>query len=101
MKVRLTSKAKLHARNEREWWSKNRDAKQLFSQELRAVRKELAHAPKLQVYEEIDGRVVRKLLMKKTHHTIYYWISDATQVVWIMALWGQCRGEEPELGEPT
>ena len=100
MKVKLTEKAKLHARNERKWWRKNRDAKELFTHELRAARKELSYAPQLQIHEEIDGRVIRELQLPKTHHTVYFWINESAETVWVMAIWGQCRGQEPEFGRP-
>jgi hypothetical protein len=51
----MTASAQRQARAELRWWRANRDAKHVFSEELRAARQVLAHGPKL----EICGEPVR------------------------------------------
>jgi hypothetical protein len=46
----MTAEAQRQARAERTWWRAHRDARHLFSQELRAARSVLAHGPKHEVY---------------------------------------------------
>lgn len=99
MKVRLTKVAERHARAERTWWRKNRDEKDLFDEELGAVCVRLAEAPKLQVYEEVRGRIIRRMHLPKTGNTVYYLVDEATETVWVVALWGQQRGRGPDLEE--
>jgi hypothetical protein len=56
----MTASAQRQARAERRWWRANRDAKHVFSEELRAVRQVLAHGPKLEIYGYFDGLAVRR-----------------------------------------
>jgi hypothetical protein len=49
VKVVVTEEAQRQARAERTWWRANRDAKQVFSDELRAARAILANGPKHEV----------------------------------------------------
>jgi hypothetical protein len=46
----MTASTQRQARAELRWWRANRDAKHVFSQELRAARQVLAHGPKLEIY---------------------------------------------------
>lgn len=99
MKVRLTKEAERHVRAERWWWRGNRDEKDLFDEELSDARERLEEPPKLQIYEEIRGRIIRVMHLKNTRNTIYFVIVEETQTVWVVALWGQERGQSPDFGE--
>lgn len=99
MNVKLTEVAKRHVRAERKWWRANRDEKDLFDQELSAAQFRLIEPPKLQIHEEIRGRVIPVMHLRKTRNTVYYFIDDATETVWVVALWGQQRGIGPDFGE--
>ena len=97
MKVELSDEAKLQAREENAWWRKNRDAKRLFTEELRAARKTLRDGPKHQVYAYIDGEPVRRMLLEKTRCHVYYLILEREKLVRIVAIWGARRGRGPKL----
>jgi hypothetical protein len=97
--VRLTKVAKQHVRAERKWWRENRDERDLFDEELSSARVRLAEQPKLQVYEEIRGQIIRRMYLSKTRNTVYYFIDETAELVWVVALWGQQRGLGPDLGE--
>ena len=97
MKVELSNEAKRQAREENAWWRKNRDAKGLFTEELREVRKVLRDAPKHQVYAYIDGVAVRRLLLEKTRCHVYYIVLDREDLVRVVAIWGARRGRTPKL----
>ena len=43
---------------------------------------------------------VRRLLMKKTKHLIYYVHDDNNAVVYIVAVWGAPKGGDPDLRDP-
>lgn len=62
----MTEEAQRQARTERKWWRAHRDAKQVFSDELRAARAILANGPKHEVYGHFEGQPVRRLLLEKT-----------------------------------
>lgn len=96
MKVRFTDEAKRLARLERSWWRKNRDAKHLFDQELRAARARLKDGPKHQAYGVIEGETVRRLLLEKTRCHVYYVIYETENLVRIVAVWGAARGGGPD-----
>jgi uncharacterized membrane protein YwaF len=54
--------------------------------------------PKLgTVYTILDGQPVRKALMPKTHHHVYYAVDFEAEVIMIHAVWGAPRGGVPDL----
>ena len=91
----MTEEAQRQARAERTWWRAHRDAKQLFSQELRAARTILAHGPKHEIYGYFDGQPVRRLLLEKTRCHIYYVVRESENLVRIVAVWGAMKGAAP------
>lgn len=95
MKVVLTEEAQRQARAERRWWRENRDAKHLFTAELRTAREVLAHAPKHEIYGYFEGQPVRRMLLEKTLCYVYYVIMEHEQLVRIVAIWGATRGTDP------
>ena len=98
MKVELSDEAKSQARQENDWWRRNRAVKRLFTEELRAARKALTDAPKHQVYAYIDGEPVRRMLLEKTRCHIYYVIFEHEKLVRIVAIWGASREQRPDFG---
>ena len=97
MKVRFTEEAKRHARAERAWWRRNRDAKHIFDEELQLARKLLKDGPKHKVYGIIEGEAVRRLLLEKTGCHVYYVVYEGEDLVRVVAVWGAARGRGPEL----
>jgi hypothetical protein len=96
----MTEEAQRQARAERKWWRANRDAKHLFSEELRRARDLLAHAPKHEIYGHFDGHPVRRLLLEKTRCHLYYIVLEREGLVRIVAVWGATRGADPGSIEP-
>lgn len=66
---------------------------------LSSARFRLSEPTKLQIYEEIRGRVIRVMHLRKTRNTVCYFIDEATDTVWVVALWGQQRGVGPDFGD--
>ncbi len=98
MKVELAEEARHQARRERKWWRAHRDAKQLFTEELRAARAMLAEGPKHELYGHFEGEAVRRVLLPKTKCHVYYVVLEHEQVVRIIAVWGASRKSGPDLG---
>ncbi len=96
----MTEEAQRQARAERKWWRANRDAKHLFSEELRAARAILAHGPKHEIYGYFDGQPVRRLLLEKTRCHLYYIVLEPESLVRIVAVWGAMKGADPSSIEP-
>ena len=97
----LTEEAQRHARAERRWWRAHRDAKHLFTEELRAAREVLAHPPKHEIYGHFEGQPVRRLLLEKTRCHVYYVVSEREHLVRIVAIWGAMRGGGPGAVDPS
>jgi hypothetical protein len=100
VKVVMTEAAQQQARAERKWWRAHRDAKQLFSEELRAARVTLSRAPKHEIYGHFDGQPVRRLLLEKTRCHLYYVVVEREDLVRIVAVWGAMKGIDPDSIEP-
>ena len=96
MKVSFTPEADQQADECDTWWREHRDERELFARELASTIALLAAEPSLgTVYRVLDGQVVRRVLMPKTHRHVYF-TSDAS-VVLVHAVWGAPRGHEPKL----
>lgn len=96
----MTEEAQRQARAERTWWRAHRDAKQVFSEELRAARSILADGPKHEIYGHFEGLPVRRLLLEKTRCHLYYVVLEREHLVRIIAVWGAMRGADPRSIEP-
>lgn len=81
------------------WWRVNRPSNPgLFLDELRAVVGRLGGAPKTgAVYEVPQVSGVRRLLLPRTAHHVYYTLDDSAPVVRIVAIWHTARGARPLL----
>lgn len=78
-----------------EWWLENRDVKDLFEDELRAAERRVLRGPyRPMVFTTIDGVEIRRVLLKRTHHHLYYQCVDDT--VFVIRVWGA-----PKLGPPV
>jgi plasmid stabilization system protein ParE len=99
VKVRLTGPAHRQADRIDRWWRENRPAaRDLFARELLEARALLAAAPDAgSPYTERQGVRVRRLLLPRTHHHVYYEVNQADDEVMILAVWGAPRGRGPRL----
>lgn len=96
MKVDLSDEAKAQVRKRRAWWTKNRDMKGAFNEELRGALRQLQHGPKLAVHGMREGLEVRRLNLSRIHCYIYYTIDEAKNLVLIVSLWGQEMARQPD-----
>jgi plasmid stabilization system protein ParE len=83
------------------WWrAHRREAKTLFTEELRDTQRRLAEKPDLGLlFVHRGGVAVRRLLMERTRNHVYYEVDESEGVVMIVALWGAVKGSGPDLGE--
>jgi hypothetical protein len=95
----MTQEAQRQARAERTWWRAHRDAKHLFSDELRAARAILSHGPKHEIYGHFEGVPVRRFRLEKTRCHLYYVVLERENIVRIVAVWGAMKGADPSAVE--
>ena len=97
MNVRLSPEAEEQAEVCDTWWRENRNAQDLFARELAATKMQLVTTPKIGiVWTIVRGRPVRKFLMPRTHHHIYYEI-EASGDIMIHSMWGAPKEHGPNL----
>jgi plasmid stabilization system protein ParE len=98
MNLRLSPEAEQQAEDCDAWWRENRkDARDLFARELAATFAQLANTPKIGVvWNGVRGRPVRRFLMPRTRHHVYYELEASGGVI-IHAIWGAPRERAPKL----
>ena len=94
----MTVSAQRQARAELRWWRANRDAKHVFSEELRAARQVLAHNPKLEIYGYFEGSSRTALAAPEDALPCLLSRDRAGGPRSHVAIWGAARGVEPRLG---
>lgn len=98
MNVRFTEEAEEQAEACDKWWRENRDARDLFALELRDTKALIVSTPKIgTVYTILDGKQMRKVLMPKTRHHLYYVADPAEDEIIIHAVWGASKEHGPRL----
>jgi plasmid stabilization system protein ParE len=97
LKVELTDDAREQVRVAAEWWRENRlIAPSLFEDELAAAVSLLETGPLLAgVFDEVEGKVVRKAWLPRTRYALYFTVHD--DLVTVHALWHASRGSRPRL----
>ena len=96
-RVELTDAATGQAEAAATWWRANRlAAPALFDDELAYALDLLARMPPpTQVWDEVEGKPVRKVRLPRTGHALYFTIED--DLVTVHALWHCARGSGPPL----
>jgi plasmid stabilization system protein ParE len=99
MKVRFTPEAEEQADEIDTWWRRHRrDARDLFANELASMKALLVSMPKFgSVYTILDGQPVRKVLMPKTKHHLYYTANSGDGIIIVHAVWGAPKEGGPRL----
>jgi plasmid stabilization system protein ParE len=70
----------------------------LFRDELRQARELIAEYPKAgAVAEDIELSGVRRVLLVKTQHYIYYRVDESAKRVVLLAVWSTSRGKPPRI----
>lgn len=98
MKIVLLDEAQERFEAEDRWWREHRDAKELFVAEFEEVLRQVASTPGIgQRYRRARGKLIQRVLMKKTRCHVYYFHNRERDLVEIHSLWGARRKRGPSL----
>ena len=99
MNVRFSHRAQRRAAIVAAWWRANRPAApDLFLEELEEAKRRLTDQPHPGlVYETMRGRVMHRMLLRKSNQHVYYTVDETARVVTVQTIWGARRGRGPKL----
>ena len=98
MKIVLLEEAQRRFEAEDTWWRENREVKALFIEEFSAVLGQSSSMPEVgQRYRRTRGKVIQRVLMKKTRCHVYYFHDQEQGVVEIHSVWGARKERGPKL----
>jgi hypothetical protein len=98
VKIVLLDEAQRRFEAEDRWWRENRDAKELFATEFQGILGQLSSAPGLgQHYRRARGKLIQRVLMKKTRCHVYYSHDQERDLVEIHSISGARRRRGPTL----
>ena len=98
MTYRLAPRAVAEAKRKRTWWQRHRPkAPILFDEELTAALERIVATPEIgALYEQTAiAAPVRRVLMRKTQHHVYYSVQG--DEVLVLSVWGARQGRAPKL----
>jgi plasmid stabilization system protein ParE len=99
LRVRISRRAAAQLRSAAKWWAENRSkAPSAFNEELEsaiALVRELPNAGEPVLHSGIAG--VRRILLGRTQHHLYYRFDVSANVIDVLALWHTSRESEPSL----
>jgi plasmid stabilization system protein ParE len=100
--VILVAKAAQQLREIDAWWRDHRpDAVTLVADEFERCVELLENTPGLGApFRKTSVFGVRRLVMKKTKHLVYYVHDSVHSVVYIIAVWGMPKEGSPSLDDP-
>jgi len=100
--VVIVGEAETQLREIDSWWREHRDvAQSLVTDEFERCVFLLQNSPDIGTRfhrTEIPG--VRRILMKKTRHLVYYIHDPKHELVYIVAVWGMPKDGDPPLQDP-
>ncbi len=98
MQIVLLDEAQRRVEAEDRWWRHNRDAKELFLAEFQEVLRQLSSTPDVgQHYRRARGKLIQRVLMKKTRCHVYYFHVPERDLLEIHSIWGARRRRGPML----
>jgi plasmid stabilization system protein ParE len=100
--VVVVDEAEEQLREINEWWIANRRAAAtLVIDEFERCVTLLESSPDIGTrFHRTTVPGVRRLVMKKTKHFVYYVHDDGNAVVYVIAVWGAPKGGDPVLRDP-
>jgi plasmid stabilization system protein ParE len=99
VKLVISKRARRQIERIQGWWSEHRPAARgLFLDELAAAELQLRSTPELgSIYIEARAGVVRRVLLVKTRHHLYYRYRSDLDELTVLSVWGAPRGRAPTL----
>jgi plasmid stabilization system protein ParE len=96
VKVELSEEARGQVRAIDAWWRVNRPAApDLFARELAQALSVLEQTPTLGTRYEGGSKTVRRLLLRRSHHHLYF--DEQAEQLFVVAVWSAHRGRGPNL----
>jgi plasmid stabilization system protein ParE len=98
VKLVLLDEAQLRFEEEDAWWRKHRDAKELLVEEFEKALEQVTTMPETgRRYRLARGKLIQRVLMKKTRCHMYYFHDRERDLVEIHSVWGARRKRGPKL----
>jgi plasmid stabilization system protein ParE len=99
VKLRIGKRAQEQAAKIEQWWAEHREkAPNLFVDELEETFRTLCRERNAGTRWPTPRRpFLRRLLMPRTHHHVYFVVDQAADEVHVLAVWGAPRGKTPKL----
>lgn len=99
LEVRWTPRARREAERIARWWIKNREAApELFEKELWDALEFVKAAPEGgSVYPQRGPYLIRRVLLRRTRHHLYYREDESAELLWVLAVWHASRRRGPVL----
>lgn len=98
VQIVLLDEAQRRFEAEDEWWREHRNAKELFVDEFAQTLERLRSMPDAgQRYRIVRGKLIRRVLMKKTGCQVYYFHDRERDLIEIHEIWGARRERGPRL----
>jgi hypothetical protein len=98
VRIVLLAEAQRRFEAEDEWWREHRDAKELFAEEFERTLEFLRTMPGIgQRYRLARGKLIQRVLMKKTGCHVYYFHDREHALVEVHSVWGARRERGPTL----
>jgi|GEM_PF-5894481 len=84
-----------------EWWVAHRDSSMLVLDEFECCVSLLESSPHIGTrFHRTFVPGVRRLVMRKTSHHVYYLHDEPNEIVYIIAVWGTPKSGAPSLIDP-
>ncbi len=99
MNFEISKRARRQIERIQAWWLEHRPAaRDLFLEELELAEQQLRETPTLGVvYTQHRTGAVRRVLLPRTHHHLYYRYQPSRDLLTVLAVWGAPRGCGPRL----
>jgi plasmid stabilization system protein ParE len=99
VKLEISKRARRQIERIQAWWVEQRPAaRSLFLDEMAAAERQLRSTPELgSIYTEHKTATVRRVLLPKTHHHLYYrYRADRDELI-VLSVWGSPKERGPKL----
>ena len=102
-RVVVVVEAERQIRQVDDWWVENRGGSaELFLDELALIFELLAETPEIgRRFTKANQPGVRRILMRRTRHWVYYIPDLSRGIVYVLAVWSTYRGSDPTLPVAT
>lgn len=98
VKIVLLAEAQQQIREADQWWRQNRDAGDLFFDELKKVVGRLQVSPELGPrYRRIRGKWVHRMLLQKSRYHVYYLFDREQGLVEVHSIWSALKKRGPKI----